>query len=84
MLSKQYSSSLKTMYFLSVLRQCVAIFGRYTSELENWNASVYWYQYGGLHVPFISTSMRGVGGGVYGLNIVSQINSAGFLTLFNF
>ena len=40
---------------------------------------------GGLHVPFISTSMRGVGeGGVYGLNIVSQINSAGFLTLFNF
>ena len=34
----------------------------------------------GMH-PFIGISM---GGGVYGLNIVSQINSAGFLTLFNF
>ena len=70
------------MYFLSLVRQCVAVFERYTSELENWNASVYWYPYwrgggGVLHVPFISTSMRGLGGVVYDLNIESMINLAG-------
>ena len=51
------------------------------SELENLNASVYWYQYWGggvLHVPFISTSMWGVRGGVvYDLNIESKINLEG-------
>ena len=30
------------LYFLS----CVAVLGQYTSELENWNVSVYWYKMG--------------------------------------
>ena len=58
------------MYFLS----CVAVFGRYTSELENWNASIYW---GGLHVPLAVPVCRDWGGDVYDLNIESKINLAG-------
>ena len=68
------------MYFLSLLRQCVAVFERYTRELENWNASVYWYQYwggGGYMFRFFSTSMQGLGGVVYDLNIERKINLAG-------
>ena len=72
-LSKQYRSQsiqLKTMYFLS----CVAVFGRYTSELENWNAFVYWYQNReGGYMYSLSVPVCGEWGGGYDLNIESNI-----------